>query len=67
MSIIRNSSVCNCALAAQLAANALERPGIRPFAAGNFKMGGFRNSEAGRLNCYYISRSIPDFEKNFST
>ncbi len=21
----------------------------------NFKMGGFRNSEAGRLNCYLVS------------
>ena len=29
-----NSSACNCALAAQLAANELEQPGIRPFAAG---------------------------------
>ena len=44
MSIIRNSSVCNCALAAQLADNELEQPGIRPFAAGNLKMGEFRNS-----------------------
>ena len=31
-----NSSACNCALAAQLAANELEQPGIRPFAAGKF-------------------------------
>ena len=31
---IRNSSACNCALAARLAANELEQPGIRPFAAG---------------------------------
>jgi len=29
-----NSSACNCALAARLAANELEQPGIRPFAAG---------------------------------
>jgi len=29
-----NSSACNCALAARLAANGLEQPGIRPFAAG---------------------------------
>ena len=49
-----NSSACNCALAAQLAANELEQLGIRLFAAGNFKMGGFRNSEAGRLNCYEV-------------
>ena len=30
----RNSSASNCALAARLAANGLEQPGIRPFAAG---------------------------------
>ena len=29
-----NSSACDCARAAQLAANELEQPGIRPFAAG---------------------------------
>ncbi len=29
-----NSSACGCARAAQLAANELEQPGIRPFAAG---------------------------------
>jgi len=29
-----DSSACDCARAAQLAANELEQPGIRPFAAG---------------------------------
>ena len=34
-----NSSACDCARAAQLAANELEQPGIRPFAAGKLQNG----------------------------
>ena len=34
VAIFGNSSACDCARAAQLAANELEQPGIRPFAAG---------------------------------
>ena len=51
MLVSGNSSACNCALAAQLAANELEQLGIRLFAAGNFKMGGFRH-------CFHIVASF---------
>ncbi len=58
-----DSSARNCALAAQLAANELKQPGIRPFAAGNFKHYKefcYIRPETGRDVCCTIEASAND-------